>query len=510
MKTHKKTATNKASKLPFIILTLLATGALSLTNCGGGSNNSSTANNVTTPNTTTPSDTLTEVEDKTVYTDVKLTVKNISGVAVTGAKVTLNAISGSKEIASGITDGNGVYTFEKIDAHKIYSINLQHSDYALQLFNYDLPFKSNTLNSFDVVMMPIGEKVNFDATLGGVVPLNNSRGVKITLPANAFIDSAGNPVNGNIEAQVTTIDMGSDTEKAAYPGSFNAIGPNNEEVSLYSFGVVHIDFFQNGQELQLAPGQKAALELPVFVTTNQSEPIKAGDIIPLWWLNEKTGVWVYEGTSTVVASATSPTNWIAQGDVSHFTPWNLDATNPTNQVSISFAAEDATGGFEGVTIGGSTINSLAKQCMSIKSVNSEFLPADSHMGTSAHGVNFIGGHGMVCGPGAPLGTTPQEVAFDPWRLNYEPFHRGGTIDGVFCHAVALQKDNVSSDLTNLPQFETWDPLNLDSRIFVRCYPGVDPFTKKIHANFAFSKDANDVWVLTHTYTLTNRTPALVP
>ena len=49
------------------------------------------------------------------------------------------------------------------------------------------------------------------------------------------------------------------------------------------------------------------------------------DVIPLWSVDETTGLWIEEGAGTVVASADSPTGLALRAEVAHFSWWNADA-----------------------------------------------------------------------------------------------------------------------------------------------------------------------------------------
>jgi hypothetical protein len=61
--------------------------------------------------------------------------------------------------------------------------------------------------------------------------------------------------------------------------------------------------------------------------------------MPVWSLNETTGVWVQEGEGTVVASA-SATGLALRATVTHFSWWNPDHFSNARQVNISFVFEE--------------------------------------------------------------------------------------------------------------------------------------------------------------------------
>ena len=76
--------------------------------------------------------------------------------------------------------------------------------------------------------------------------------------------------------------------------------------------------------MQLAPGRKATIEIPIYIAKNRDgSAVKAGDVFPLWSLNERTGTWIEEGSGSVVAAA-SPSGFALRGEVTHFSWWNHD------------------------------------------------------------------------------------------------------------------------------------------------------------------------------------------
>jgi len=180
---------------------------------------------------------------------------------------------------------------------------------------------------------------------GPVIPIDPSRpvdvaaahGARVTLPANALVDGDGNPVSGEVELTITPVDVSSDDELGVFPGDFAGEDADGVAVPLIlSYGTVEYRFSQNGEELNLAAGQSAVIELPVFVEQHpDGRPIQIGDPGALWYLNEETGLWKQEGTGTVVASLESPTGLALQAQVGHFSWWNHDIAPETCELTIN-------------------------------------------------------------------------------------------------------------------------------------------------------------------------------
>ena len=179
------------------------------------------------------------------------------------------------------------------------------------------------------------------AEAGGTV--SGASGVAVTLPADALVDSDGNPVSGDIEVALTPLDVSDDTTLEAFPGGFAAIDVSGETGALLSLGLAEFDLRQDGQPLNLAPGATATLRVPIYVTElDDGTPVAAGVTIPLWSLDETTGDWVQEGTGTAVADAASPTGFAFEAEVSHFSWWNCDVFETTYELAIRARIDEQT------------------------------------------------------------------------------------------------------------------------------------------------------------------------
>ncbi len=166
--------------------------------------------------------------------------------------------------------------------------------------------------------------ITVDGTGGG--EYSGPNGALVDLPANAFVTENGLPVTGSVELFVTTVDISSDDDLQAFPGGFQGLATADSEPGLLaSLGVSSYSFEQGGEPLQLADGQTAQLTLPLYVDTYPNgDPIPLGDQIPIWRLNEMTGIWEEESTGTVVSLAASPTGLGLQGTTGHFSSFNAD------------------------------------------------------------------------------------------------------------------------------------------------------------------------------------------
>jgi hypothetical protein len=171
---------------------------------------------------------------------------------------------------------------------------------------------------------------------------------KVALPAQAFVNTQGEAVTGEVTARIAQWDITKAADMRAFLGQARADGGNGQVVSLVSFGMMSIEFEQGGKKLQLAPGKKAEISMDLPITSEvDGREIKVGDKIPLWHFDEARGLWVNEGEGEVVASATSWTGLGVKALVGHFSSWNWDKIQGPVQKAVSREVQCAIPGEQG-------------------------------------------------------------------------------------------------------------------------------------------------------------------
>ncbi len=103
----------------------------------------------------------------------------------------------------------------------------------------------------DLAIQPI--TVTFDAT-DYFYFKTADQGTIIQLTANSLVDKNGNPVTGNVEANITVITKKGDIIRAARPTQTT----DNEPIE--TAGEVLVEMFQNDEKLSLAPGKKLRIQ----------------------------------------------------------------------------------------------------------------------------------------------------------------------------------------------------------------------------------------------------------
>ncbi len=195
--------------------------------------------------------------------------------------------------------------------------------YAAQVKTFTTP-QSDALATLEVVMILKGTPQPFNAD--EAAELDGQDGAYLSVGANAFVDASGNPVTGEVSLQMTPVDVSTDAGLQAFPGAFSGIPVDGSpQTSIVSLGTTEFTFSQNGNELQLAEGETAVIDMPIYIATYpDGSEVEIGDEIPLWSLNETSGIWVQEGVGEVISKPASPTGLAMRAEVSHFTWWNTD------------------------------------------------------------------------------------------------------------------------------------------------------------------------------------------
>jgi hypothetical protein len=154
---------------------------------------------------------------------------------------------------------------------------------------------------------------SIDASSGGTVTFPSI--FNVTIPANSVVIKSSNlPYSGSIKVYASYIGPTAPEFPDIIPGSLQAIDTQNKRVALKSFGMMAVELESaTGEALQIATGKTARIRSLIPSSMMTSAPTS----IPLWSLDESTGLWKQEGSATKTGS-------YYEGDVSHFTFWNCD------------------------------------------------------------------------------------------------------------------------------------------------------------------------------------------
>lgn len=244
-------------------------------------------------------------------------VEDLANLPLAGVTAT---IVGST--ASGSSDAEGHVAVSFATAADVL-VKLSKSGYSDQFVPVHLPATAGADAYFETRLIPReAAQTLANAAQGGT--LTGKNGAKLTLSAGSLVDTLGHAVTGSIQVSMTPVDVTS-TAIVAFPGRFQGITETAATTAIVTYGTVEYQLTQNGQRLQLAPGKAATIEIPSFPNANaDGSAIVAGDSVPLWSLDETTGLWIQEGVGAVVTSTASPTGLALRAVVGHFSWWNMD------------------------------------------------------------------------------------------------------------------------------------------------------------------------------------------
>jgi len=280
------------------------------------------------------------VKDVADLSEVNLRVSTPSGEVLNGVNIVAQ-FSENDDTSSFSTNTLGNSTLE-LAANLEYVLKLDLNGYATQVLPIKAPVTDEQI-SLDVTMTERGATQTFNGAVGGLIIGDN--GASVIVEPNSFVDSSGSLIAGDITVTITPVDVSNPSSLAAFPGEFIGIQEDSSQTPIISLGTVEYKFFSNGEEVQLADNVTADILIPVYIPTYQNgSAVQVGDVIPLWSLNEVTGIWLQEGAGVIEASTESPTGLAMRATVDHFTWWNCDVSMDAGIANVTVTSPDASTG----------------------------------------------------------------------------------------------------------------------------------------------------------------------
>ena len=247
---------------------------------------------------------------------------NTLAIVRDSAGALMSAVSVSVAKTGGATASTGIDGRATIATDRGIPVTLKFSKsgFADQFKTLQLPTSAES-GYLNVTMLAREAPLTLaSAAAGGT--LTGKDGVKVTFAPNSLVDGTGAAVTGAVLVSMTPVNVA--TNARAFPGRFEGVRTTGEQGIIVSYGTVEFALSANGAAVQMAPGKKATIELPIYIGQNlDGTAVVAGNTFPLWSLNERTGGWTEEGVGTVVAG-TTPSDLALRAEVSHFTWWNHD------------------------------------------------------------------------------------------------------------------------------------------------------------------------------------------
>ncbi|NNE45978.1 MAG: PKD domain-containing protein [Rhodothermales bacterium] len=235
-----------------------------------------------------------------------------------GAPIQGVTVRSEDPVRTATTDAFGKASFTNLAVGIPVRLSFAKAGFTDQFARVDIPVTATNPTRVEAVMRPRLSVFEIPDAEDGFDRFARD-GVRIVMPVDGLVRADGTPATGPVTANLTPLNVVRSGEIEAFPGVFEGLQPDGNEVLLLTYGVSEYVFEQNGQELQLAPGKVATIEIPIYTAG-----ATVGQTIPLWSMDEKLGRWVQEGEGTVVESVSSPTGHALRAVVSHFSWWNCD------------------------------------------------------------------------------------------------------------------------------------------------------------------------------------------
>ncbi|MCP4105702.1 MAG: hypothetical protein GY749_09215 [Desulfobacteraceae bacterium] len=240
------------------------------------------------------------------------------GIRLPSARVRIRS-----ESSAAYTDRNGNFTFHISEGEfpegpdgAVFPIEVTADGYSSGYAKV-ARFPGRSDYSVEVKLVPVSEEITAEDDLSEGVGIEKD-GEKIgelKLP-NSALPAGVTQVTGTVTyLDPTTPDIDS------FPGGdFQAVtegGDPNEPVMLESLGLMEFNLEdQDGNRItELDSDASVCMKVPDGLDA------AVGEIIPLWWFNTETGLWVEDGEGIV--ESRDDGLWMC-GSVSHFTWWNFD------------------------------------------------------------------------------------------------------------------------------------------------------------------------------------------
>ena len=189
--------------------------------------------------------------------------------------------------------------------------------------------KENSTSRINIEMMKKSFSKSFNTVSGGLISVEE--GGSVDFPADAIVDANDEVYSGQVLVAARWLDPSILRTLDRMPGDLTGVNELNDEVALGTYGMMAVELESpDGTPLNVAPGSQATMTFPVPSELLGSAP----DEIPLWYFNEKYGIWAQEGKAVLQGNS-------YVGGVNHFSFWNCDV--PFDFITLDLTLQDDNG-----------------------------------------------------------------------------------------------------------------------------------------------------------------------
>lgn len=222
--------------------------------------------------------------------------------------------------ASTTTDENGYFALTGLADAVQGSVRVEKPGYFPSLASFSV--KSGDTGRVKVSLRSKTLTAQLDAATGGMVQV--SADATVQLAGGSFVRADGSPYNGPVQVFASHLDPTDPKTDHLVPASWRGRAATGADQVLLSFGMLHVLLeTPAGERLQINKSAQITVPAPA------SRLALAPATIPLWYLDEDTGIWKEEGSAVLDGN-------VYKGSVDHFSLWNCDDGIPVVQITGIF------------------------------------------------------------------------------------------------------------------------------------------------------------------------------
>lgn len=205
----------------------------------------------------------------------------------------------------------GYFQFDGVQLDRYGSLlTAEKTGYLLGLRRVSV--NAGTTNYVEVILLSDSPSYSFNSEESATI--EDDSGVSLRFTANSIALESGQVYSGNVNVSIKYINPAAENIAGLLPGCLQGLTTEGSLTTLKSYSMISVELTDDqGQELQIKSGETVEIEFPVDVVLLNNAPTQ----IPLWSLDEETGLWLEEGMAELVGD-----EYI--GEVSHFSYWNCD------------------------------------------------------------------------------------------------------------------------------------------------------------------------------------------
>jgi len=249
---------------------------------------------------------------------------------------------------SCLTDSNGIFFMKDAPARTGFGyVKVEKSGYFPGSRSF-LPLEGGV--NVRIRLLSKDPAGTIDSRLGGSVSI--ASGAELSLDSGS-VTRNGERYNGIVSVFLKHIDPTTEGFENRMPGNLLATD-GNSSAGLKSFGMLAAELQdESGQLLQIAPGRKARLKIPLPASLLS----EAGDSIDMWYFDEQNGYWVKEGRA-------GKENGFYHARVGHFSFWNADVPYKFISMKGRVLIRGKSPGNARITISSPTMGTAGDYCNS--------------------------------------------------------------------------------------------------------------------------------------------------